>query len=68
MFPNIIYDMAGMGQTKDLGDDWIYYCQLNNALSQFLFCSRDKNMRQRTKRHHFFYKYVTSPRLLSFSE
>ena len=29
---------------------------------------RDKNMRQRAKIHTFFYKYVTPPRLLSFSE
>ena len=61
-----------------------YCCPINYALSQFLYAcfdlacfgcrsvqrstSRDKNMRQRAKMHTFFYKYVTSPRLLSFTE
>ena len=35
-----------------------HYCPPNYALSQFLFCCRDKNMRQRPKNAHVFSIYT----------
>ena len=50
----------------------IYCCPLNYALSQFLWFDKLTNQTKKCasalNMHLFFYKYVTSPRLLNFSQ